>query len=172
MAFLCKFPSNLYNLPNNFCCPNQTKSNCAGMHLCKWITASTDYLSKETSASHHRKKIPEKYAFTVGKRDKDYISYETLFQYMCNSFNNWLNDHDVTRSVIVWTYWHQTMNNYFLAKTLNEPNIILYGPPLNTTHFLQPLDASVFGPLKKERTRAVKEWEQEHTEEILKVSIH
>ncbi|KAK3884531.1 hypothetical protein Pcinc_011204 [Petrolisthes cinctipes] len=112
-------------------------------------------------------KFPVGYEFTVGKSEKGYITYETLFEYLCNSFHDWLNAHNVKRPVIVWTDWHETRNNYFLAKTLNELNIILYGLPPNTTHFLQPLDVSVFGPLKKEWTKAVKLWEQHHHDEVL-----
>lgn len=73
----------------------------------------------------------------------------------------------MTRPVIIWTDWHETRNSYFLAKTLNELNIILYGLPPHTTHFLQPLDVAVFGPLKKEWTKAVKQWEQQHQDEVL-----
>ncbi|KAK3870851.1 hypothetical protein Pcinc_023962 [Petrolisthes cinctipes] len=112
-------------------------------------------------------KFPVGYEFTVGKSEKGYITYETLFEYLCNSFHDWLNAHNVKRPVIVWTDWHETRNNYFLAKTLNELNIILYGLPPNTTHFLQPLDVSVFGSLKKEWTKAVKLWEQHHHDEVL-----
>ena len=81
--------------------------------------------------------------------------------------NFWLHAHKVQRPVIVWTDWHENHNNYHLAKTLNELNIILYGLPPNTTHFMQPLDVAVFGPLKKGWAKAAKQWENEHPEEIL-----
>lgn len=103
----------------------------------------------------------------VGKSERGYITYETLYKYLCNGFNDWMNETNATHPVIVWTDWHETRNNYYLAKQLNEFNIILYGLQPNATHFMQPLDVVVFGPLKKAWTRAAKEWEREHHDEIL-----
>lgn len=111
--------------------------------------------------------FPEDIEFTVGKSDKGYITYETLYEYLCNSFNDWLNSQNIQRPVIIWTDWHETRNNYYLAKTLNEQQTILYGLPPNTTHFLQPLDVSVFGPLKKGWAKEAKEWEEQHNDEMI-----
>lgn len=111
-------------------------------------------------------KFPSGYKFTVGKSEKGYITYETLYEYLCNDFNDWLTEQHIQRPVIVYTDWHETRNNYFLAKTLNELNIILYGLPPNTTHFMQPLDVSVFGPLKKGWARSVREWETTNNESV------
>ena len=36
----------------------------------------------------------------------------------------------------------------------------MYGLPPNTTHFLQPLDVAVFGPLKKAWKTAVRDWQE------------
>ena len=71
----------------------------------------------------------------------------------------------------MYTDWHETRNNYFLAKTLNELNIILYGLPPNTTHFMQPLDVSVFGPLKKGWARSVREWETAKDESVTQANF-
>ena len=101
--------------------------------------------------------FPPSYKFTVGKSEKGYITYETLYEYLCNDFSDWVTEHNIQRPVIVWTDWHETRNNYFLAKTLNEQIIILYGLPPNTTHFMQPLDVAVFGPLKKGWSHSVRE---------------
>ena len=111
--------------------------------------------------------FPTDYEFTVGKSDKGYITYETLYEYLTNSFNNWLTTNNIQRPVILWTDWHETRNNYFLAKTLNEQQIILYGLPPNTTHFLQPLDVSVFGPLNKGWSKEAKQWETAHSDEVI-----
>ena len=110
--------------------------------------------------------FPKEYKFSVGKSDSGWISYETLYEYMTNSFNDWLNSNNVQRPVIVWTDWHETRNN-FLAKTLNEQGIILYGLPPNTTHLLQPLDVSVFFPLKRGWSKMSKEWEEENSDESI-----
>lgn len=111
--------------------------------------------------------FPPNFPFIVGKSDKGYITYETLYEYLCNSFNDWLTTHNITRPVIVWTDWHETRNNYFLAKTLNQQNIILYGLPPNSTHLMQPLDVTVFGPMKKGWSKTAKAWENENNDEII-----
>ena len=103
----------------------------------------------------------------IGKSEKGYITHETLYEFLCNGFNDWLVANNVTRPVIVWTDWHESRNNYYLAKTLNELGIILYGLPPNTTHFMQPLDVAVFGPLKKGWAKESKEWEVTHNDEII-----
>lgn len=46
-------------------------------------------------------KFPPYYEFTFGKSEKGSITYETLYEYMCNSFNDWLTEHNVQRPVIV-----------------------------------------------------------------------
>ena len=47
-------------------------------------------------------------------------------------------------------------------RNLKEQDIILYGIHPNTTHFLQPLDVAVFGPLKKVWKKYVREWQETH----------
>lgn len=81
---------------------------------------------------------------------------------MCNDFDSWLTENNIQRPVVVWTDWHESRIWYHLAQKLNELQIILYGIPPNTTHFLQPLDVAVFGPLKKIWKRHVREWQETH----------
>ena len=116
---------------------------------------------------HMAEHFPEDFICCVGKSESGYITFETLFEYLCNSFNVWLNDNNVTRPVIIWTDWHETRNNYYLAKQLQELNIILYGLPPNTTHMMQPLDVAVFGPLKKEWSRGAKNFEHKNPDSVI-----
>ncbi|KAK3889995.1 hypothetical protein Pcinc_006044 [Petrolisthes cinctipes] len=112
-------------------------------------------------------RFPPGLDFMVGKSEKGYITFETLYEYLCNGFHDWLNENRVKRPVIVWTDWHESRNNYYLAKELNELNIILYGLPPNSTHLMQPLDVAVFGPVKKGWTRDAKLWEEKNTDKVL-----
>ncbi|XP_066985006.1 uncharacterized protein [Macrobrachium rosenbergii] len=111
--------------------------------------------------------FPDGYQFSVGKSEKGYITYETLYEFLCNDFSDWLDVHEVKRPVLVFTDWHETRNNYYLAKKLNELKIILYGLPPNTTHLMQPLDVAVFGPLKKAWIKAVRDFEHLHPETVI-----
>lgn len=111
--------------------------------------------------------FPENIEFIAGKSEKGYITFETLYEYLCNGFHDWLNASNIKRPVILWTDWHESRSNYHLAQSLNDLGIILYGLPPNTTHFMQPLDVAVFGPLKKGWRKECKEWEMTHNDEIL-----
>lgn len=111
--------------------------------------------------------FPQNIKFVVGKSEKGYVTHETLYEYLCNEFHEWLTVNEVTRPVILWTDWHESRNNYYLAETLHEQGIILYGLSPNTTHVMQPLDVAVFGPLKKGWSKECKEWEAAHNDEII-----
>ena len=46
--------------------------------------------------AHIAESLPENLKSCVGKSEKGYITFETLYEYLCNSFNDWLNEHNVT----------------------------------------------------------------------------
>ena len=85
----------------------------------------------------------------VGASPKGWISSESLFEYLCNTFDKWLTQNGVQRPVIVWCDWHSTRLNYHTISETLERGIILLGLPKNTTHIMQPLDTHIFGPLKQ-----------------------
>lgn len=62
-------------------------------------------------------KFPASFRFIVGKSEKGYINYETLYEYLCNDFNDWLSINNLQHPVIVWMDWHETENNHHLVKT-------------------------------------------------------
>lgn len=115
----------------------------------------------------YAERFPDNLPFIAGKSEKGYITFETLYEYLCNGFNDWLLENNVKRPVIVWTDWHETRNNYYLAKALQEMQVVLFGLPPNTTHMMQPLDVAVFGPLKKKWTKGAKEYEHKHPDEMI-----
>ncbi|XP_066973199.1 uncharacterized protein [Macrobrachium rosenbergii] len=96
----------------------------------------------------------------LGKSNSGYIIREVFYEYLCNHIDKWLTDNSIQRPVVIWTDWHESRVWYHLAKKLNELKIILYGLPPITTHFLQPLDVAVFGPLKKAWKTAVRDWQE------------
>ena len=103
----------------------------------------------------------------LGKSEKGYINFENLYEYLCNTFNDWLIEKNVQRPVIIWTDWHESRNNYYLATSLKEMQIVLYGLPPNTTHLMQPLDVAVLGPLKKSWTKGAKRFERENPDRMI-----
>ena len=84
----------------------------------------------------------------IGTSPKGWISSETLFEYLVNSFDEWLTEHDVERPVLLWSDWHSSRLNYHTISETLSKGIVLMGLPRNCTHVLQPLDTHIFKPLK------------------------
>ena len=108
--------------------------------------------------------LPEFYA---GKSAKSWITFECIFEYLVNGFNKWPTEKCITRPVLVFTDWHETRANFFLAERLTSLGIVLIGLLPNTTHLLQPLDVAVFGPMKKMWLRTTNEWRLRNPEDEL-----
>ena len=106
-------------------------------------------------------------SFFVGKSEKGWITFETLYEYFVNCFSKWLTANNIQRPVIVWTDWHETRCNYFLAKRLTELGIIMIGLLPNTMHLLQPLDVSVFGPMKRAWGNTARAYTDKNPDEII-----
>jgi len=51
--------------------------------------------------------------------------------------------------------------NYKIVEICEKNNIRMVFLPPNSTHFLQPLDVSVFGPMKREWRKILTEWEED-----------
>ena len=73
--------------------------------------------------------------YTVGKSDSGWINFPTLYEYLCNTFHNWLTAKKIDRPVIVYCDWHETRSNHFLAQRCTQLGIILVILVPNTTHF-------------------------------------
>ena len=111
--------------------------------------------------------FPKNYDFCVGKSEKGYITFQTFYEYIVNDFNQWLERNDVPKPVVIFTDWHETRNNYHLAKAMDKLGIIMIGLLPNTTHLLQPLDVACFKPLKSNWAKAVQRYLQENPDEIV-----
>ena len=92
----------------------------------------------------------------LARSNSRYIIREVFYEYKCNHFDQWLTKNNIKRPAVVRTDWHESRMWFHLSQKLREQDIILYGIPPNTTHFLQPLDVAVFGPLKKVWKKYVK----------------
>ena len=86
-----------------------------------------------------------------------------------DGFNMWLLNNNITRPVLVFTDWHDTRANYFLAEKLTSLGIVLIGLLPNTTHLLQPLDVAVFGPMQNGWRKASTEWRQNNPDDEITI---
>merc|ERR1712142_51153 len=91
----------------------------------------------------------EELPYVLGKSpNSGWITSACLYEYLVNDFSNWLEANDIQRPVILFSDYHDTRNNYHLAKRLTELGIVLICLYPNSTHLLQPLDVACFKPLK------------------------
>ncbi|KAJ8965729.1 hypothetical protein NQ314_003935 [Rhamnusium bicolor] len=97
-----------------------------------------------------------------GKSDKGWMTGETFFEYIANDFNKWLIQEGIPKPVIVFIDGHKSHMSLSLSEFCDANGIILYALPPNTTHMLQPVDVSVFRPLKQEWRTTVRRWLNKH----------
>lgn len=98
----------------------------------------------------------------IGKTENGWMTYVTFYEYFTNVFNPYLEEKEIKKPVIVFLDGHVSHMSYHLSIFCKEHQIILCCLPPNATHLLQPLDVSVFAPLKKHWLKLVKKWRIEH----------
>nr|XP_045607891.1 uncharacterized protein LOC123764326 [Procambarus clarkii] len=104
---------------------------------------------------------------SLGLSNSGCMTVEILTDYLLNTFDPWLVRNNITKPVILWTDWHETRVSYYLAKELQERQIIMYGLPLGTKPFLQPLHVSVFAQLEIAWEINASKWCKENQKEKL-----
>ena len=77
------------------------------------------------------------------------MTSDAFFEWFFQLFIPNLKEGGVEFPVIVFMDGHTSHLSYFVVKCAQENNVILFCFPLHNSHILQPLDVSVFGPLKQ-----------------------
>lgn len=96
--------------------------------------------------------------WTIARSDKGWITGEVFFEYIVNYFHPWLIEKKVPLPVALFLDGHVSHLTYHLSKFCADNGIYILALYPNATHILQPLDVSVFGPLKKEWAKEVHQW--------------
>ena len=105
----------------------------------------------------------ENLPFVLGKSPgSGWITSSILYEYLVNDFHEWLRKNKIQRPVILFSDFHDTRNNYHLAKRMNELSIIVICLYPNSTHILQPLDVSCFRPLKNQWKKAMAKFNRDN----------
>ena len=86
--------------------------------------------------------------FDVGVSPNGWISSDTFFAWLSNLFYKRIRD-TLQFPVNVFMDGHSSHINQAVSDFCIEKNIILYCFPPHASHLIQPLDVSVYGPLKK-----------------------
>lgn len=107
----------------------------------------------------------------LASKDKEYpgMSYtatqngwmdtDTFTEYFCNTF---LKSIPKERPVVLVYDGHTSHTSLALIEKAIEENVVILKLPPHTSHVLQPMDLSVFKPLKQEYDKAVIEWQRKH----------
>ncbi|XP_072384649.1 uncharacterized protein [Diabrotica undecimpunctata] len=103
----------------------------------------------------------------LGKSANGWMTGEVFFEYMANIFEPWLTENNIERSVIFFVDGHKSHLTLHLSIFLREKQIILVVFYPNATHVLQPLDVSVFYPLKCQWKSHVRKWLAENENQPL-----
>lgn len=100
--------------------------------------------------------------WVIGLSDSGWMKAETFFEYVANNLSPWLDEKNIPKPVLFVVDGHKTHMTYPLSKFCSETWIILYALLPNATHILQPMDVSVFQPLKVEWKKTFRKWQANH----------
>lgn len=126
------------------------------------VNASGEFAPPLTLYKFER--LPSNYAkvappnWGIGKSKNGWMTSETFYEYFTNVFYPFLVKEKYTLPVIVFLDGHSSHLNMYLSRFCKEKGIILVCLYPNTTHILQPLDVSLFHPLKVHWKKTVRQW--------------
>lgn len=109
--------------------------------------------------------VPEE--FSVAYSESGWMKTEIFFEYVGNTFYNFLKSKDIPFPVLLYVDGHKTHLDKKLTDLCQRLNIILVALYPNSTRILQPADVSTFKPLKDGWRRGVLQWRRTHPTENL-----
>ena len=112
---------------------------------------------------------PEK--FHVGLSESGWMTSESFFSYIVNCLFKELTDRQIQFPVIIFLDGHSSHINLALAQFCKEKKIYLYCFPPHASHILQPLDTCVFGPLKGNWNKSLRDYAANNVNEPMKKSL-
>ena len=99
--------------------------------------------------------------FNLGSSQNGWISADSFFGWLANLFFPSIQD-KVRFPIIIFMDGHTSHINLAVSTFCKEHNIILYCFPAHASHIMQPLDVSVYGPLKKYWNSQLNEFAKEY----------
>lgn len=104
----------------------------------------------------------------IGRSKSGWMCADTFFEYVANVFNPWIIESGIEKPVILFLDGHSSHLSLELSTFCEKEQIMLISLYPNTTHVSQPLDVSVFFPLKEVWKSVVREWRLKHPNNKLK----
>lgn len=110
--------------------------------------------------------VPDEWA--IGKSESGWMCSSTFYEYMTNVFNPWLEKNNIEKPVFFFVDGHKSHLTHQLSNFCSKNGIVVVALYPNSTHILQPMDLSVFRPLKGHWKKAVTQWKMENLCKILR----
>lgn len=101
-------------------------------------------------------KIPS--GWSIGSTEKGWMTAQSFYEYITNVFHPWLVAQKISMPIILYVDGHSSHLTMPLSAFCRENGIELVALYPNATHILQPLDVSVFHPLKQSWKKTVDKW--------------
>lgn len=98
----------------------------------------------------------------LGKSENGWMTCETFFVYITNIFHPFLLKSGIQLPVIVFLDGHVSHMSIHLSNFCKDKQIILCCFPPHATYILQPLDVSLFFPLKQRWKTLIRNWRIEN----------
>lgn len=99
--------------------------------------------------------------YDLGTSQNGWISADCFFEWLANIFFPSIKD-KVTFPVVILMDGHTSHINIAVSSFCREHDIILYCFPPHASHIMQPLDVSVYGPLKKHWNDSLNDFSREY----------
>ncbi|KAK9681229.1 DDE superfamily endonuclease [Popillia japonica] len=116
-------------------------------------------------------RVPEKIVKSINPKwsvgRSGWMTSETFYQYIANVLYPHLVEKNTKFPVILFLDGHKSHLNYQLSLLCSELQVEIISLYPNATRILQPCDVAVFRPLKETWRQCVRQWEEEHPDEIL-----
>ncbi|KAF9803401.1 hypothetical protein SFRURICE_007247 [Spodoptera frugiperda] len=90
--------------------------------------------------------LPEHWC--LGKSDSGVTRSDVFFEYITNDFINWVDRNCIQKPILLLLDSHRSHMSLHLSTICEQNGIILYATPPNTSHTLQPVNVSIFEPMK------------------------
>lgn len=106
--------------------------------------------------SYISESIPKEWG--IGTSENGWMCGPTFYCYITNIFVPWLDREHIERPILLFMDGHVSHMTLHLSEFCSENGIILIALFPNSTHLLQPMDVSVFRPLKNAWKKEIRNW--------------
>ena len=104
----------------------------------------------------------DKDKYSIAYTKSGWITAESFLGWFCNLFIKSVKERGVTFPIIVFMDGHTTHINMAIIEFCRDNQIILFCLPAHASHILQPLDVSVFGPLKQFWNKSIENFKMKY----------